>query len=77
MSNVVTDLRVGNAILRKMAKENNFDIDNVWMHTDYKYVCTIDHDKKDADLCVTQYKDNVYKVNYFSGCFNPYIEKIS
>ena len=74
---VVTDLRVGNAILRKMAKENNFDIDNVWMHTDYKYVCTIDHDKKDADFCMTEYKGSVYKVSYFSGCFNPYIEKLS
>ena len=73
----VTDLRVGNAILRKMAKENNFDIDNVWMHTEHKYVCTMDHDQKDADFCITQYKGSKYMVSYFSGCFNPFIEKIS
>jgi len=73
----VQDLRVGNAILRKMAKENNFNIDNVWMHTDYKYVCTINHDEKDADFCVTEYKGGKYRVSYFSGCFNPFIEKLN
>ena len=73
----VRDLRVGNAILRKMSKENNFDIDNVWMHTDFKYICTIDHDKKDADFCQTEYKGSNYRVSYFSGCFNPFIGKLN
>jgi len=73
----VRDLRVGNAILRKMSKESNFDIDNVYMHPEFKYICTMDHDKKDADFCSTEYKGSTYKVSYFSGCFNPFIEKLN
>lgn len=72
----VKDLRVGNAILRKMAKECGFDINNVFMNSDYKYIQTVDHDKKDADFCKTDYKGSMYRVEYVSGCFNPFITKI-
>jgi hypothetical protein len=67
------DLRVLNAILRKMAKENDFDINNVYLCNKYKYINTIDINKKDADFCKTTYKGINYKVCYLSGCFNPFI----
>ena len=62
-----------NAILRKMAKENDFDINNVYIDKDYKYIHTVDVSKKDADYCKTNYKGINYKVQYVSGCFNPFI----
>jgi hypothetical protein len=73
---IIKDARVINAILRKMSKENNFEIENVYVNQDYKYIQTIDHDKKDADFCRTEYKGNVYKVRYFDGCFNPFMVKL-
>lgn len=73
---IVKDKRVGNAILRQMAKENNFDIENVYL-SEWGYICTIDINKNDADFCSTIYKGNKYKVTYFSGCFNPYISLIN
>lgn len=71
----IKDLRVGNAILRKMAKECGFDIDNVYL-SEYGYVCTIDINKPDADFCKTDYKGVSYRVQYISGCFNPFITVI-
>ena len=73
---IVKDNRKGNAILRKMAKEYNFDINNVYLNEWFKYIVTIDVNKKDADFCTTDYKGKTYKVQYFSGCFNPYIVQI-
>lgn len=70
----VKDLRVGNAVLRKMAKECGFDIDNVYLSS-YGYVCTVDINKPDADFCKTDYKGITYRVEYASGCFNPFITK--
>ena len=72
----VKDKRIGNAILRKMAKENNFSIDNVYLH-EYGYVCTINIHEPDADFSSTEYKGQTYKIKYFSGCFNPYITLIN
>jgi hypothetical protein len=69
------DLRVLNAILRKMAKENDFDIENVYLNNVFKYVETIDFNKPDADFCKTNYKGINYKVMYLDGCFNPFILK--
>jgi hypothetical protein len=71
----VKDLRVGNAILRKMAKENGFDIENVYLNQYYGYVHTVDVNKPDADFCETEYKGSKYRVEYMSGCFNPFIVK--
>ena len=73
---IVRDLRIGNAILRKMSKENNFDIENVYINNEFKYIHTIDIRKADADFCITEYKGNNYKVEYISGCFNPFIIKL-
>ena len=73
---IVRDLRTGNAILKRMAKENNFDIDNVYINNDFKYIHTVDINKDDADFCTTEYKGNKYKVQYISGCFNPFIVKL-
>ena len=70
---IIRNNTIGNAILRQMAKENNFNIDNIFLHSEYKYVCTIDVREEDADFCVTIYKGNKYKVQYLSGCFNPFI----
>lgn len=79
MSNLttVTDNRIGNAILRKLCKENNVDLNNVCLNPTYSYVETVNFDKADVDFCKTEYKGNTYKVQYFSGCFNPYITLIS
>jgi hypothetical protein len=73
---IIRDNRIGNAILRQMAKEYEFDINNVYLNENYKYVQTIDHNKKDADFCITIYKGKKYKVQYISGCFNPFLIKI-
>jgi hypothetical protein len=71
------DLRVLNAIARKMAKENNVSLGNFWIHPTYKYVVTVNFDLKDLDFCSTEYKGKAYKCNYVSGCFNPYIIAIN
>lgn len=68
----VKDLRIGNAILRKMAKENDFDINNVSL-SPFGYINTVDFNKRDADRCETEYKGKSYKVTYIDGCFNPFI----
>lgn len=73
----IKDNRIGNAILRKMAKESNFDINNVWLNEWYKYVQTVNCNLKDADFCQTEYKGKTYKVQYLSGCFNPYICEVN
>ena len=73
---ITKDNRVGNAVLRQMAKEYGFDINNVYLNDKYKYICTVDHNKKDADFCITEYKNKTYKVQYFSGCFNPFLISI-
>ena len=72
---IVKDLRVGNAILRKMAKENDFNIDNVYLNKNFKYIHTVNLNEKDADYCKTEYKGNKYQVKYLSGCFYPFITK--
>ena len=74
---IVRDGRIINAVLRKMAKEYKFDIENVYFNDEHKYIHTINHDQKDADYCITNYKNNTYKVMYFSGCFNPYLTIIN
>jgi len=66
------DKRVLNAILRKMCKENDVDINNVYI-SKFGYVQTVNHNKKDATFCSTIYKGVEYKVQFVSGCFNPFI----
>lgn len=75
MNTIVKDIRVGKAVLRRMAKEHNFDVGNVFMNPDFKYIQTINHNKKDADFCQVEYKGSVYQVKYFDGCFMPYLVK--
>ena len=62
-----------NAILRKLCKENDVDINNVFIHPDYKYVVTGNTSKPDVDYLKTTYKGVNVKVAYISGCFYPYI----
>ena len=69
------DKRILNAILRKLCKENDVEISNVYI-SDFGYVQTVDNNKKDVDFCKTEYKGKTYKVQYFSGCFNPYIAEL-
>ena len=66
------DKRVLNAILRKICKENDIDINNVYM-SKFGYVETVDHNKKDVSYCSTTYKGIEYKVQYLDGCFCPFI----
>jgi hypothetical protein len=75
MSTIVKDIRVGKAVLRRMATEHNFDAENVYMNPKFKYIQTIDRDKKDADFCQVEYKGSVYQVRYFDGSFYPYLLK--
>jgi len=75
MNTIVKDIRVGKAVLRRMAVKHNFDAGNVFMNPSFKYIQTIDHDKKDADFCQVEYKGSVYQVKYFDGCFMPYLVK--
>ena len=69
------DKRVLNAILRKLCKENNVDINNVYI-SEYGYIETVNVHQKDVDFCQTEYKGTNYKVMYFDGCFNPFITAI-
>ena len=46
------DKRVLNAILRKICKENDIDINNVYI-SQFGYVETVNHNKKDASYCRT------------------------
>jgi hypothetical protein len=71
-----TDKRVLKAILRKICKENDVDINNVFI-SKFGYVKTVDHSKKDADFCSTIYKGTEYKVKYFDGCFCPFIVPVN
>jgi hypothetical protein len=73
---ILKDGRTINAVLRKMSKENNFDIENVYFNPWYKYIMTVDINKLDADFCITEYKGETYKVEYLSGSFNPYLVKL-
>ena len=68
----IRDKRVLNAILRKMCKENDIDINNVYI-SEFGYVKTVSFNKKDVDFCTTIYKGIEYKVRYLDGCFYPYI----
>lgn len=68
----IRDRRVLNAILRKICKENDIDINNVFI-SEFGYVETVNFNKKDADFCSTIYKGVKYKVQYVDGCFNPFI----
>jgi len=61
-----------NAILRKICKENDIDINNVYL-SKFGYIETVDINKKDADFCSTIYKGVKYKVQYLDGCFYPFI----
>ncbi len=69
------DKRVLNAILRKICKENDVDINNVYI-SKFGYVETVDLSKKDVDFCSTIYKGVEYKAQYLSGCFNPFILQV-
>ena len=65
--------RVLTAILRKICKENDIDVNNVYI-SKFGYVETVDPpSKKDADFCSTVYEGVEYKVQYLPGCFYPFI----
>ena len=70
--NATKDKRVLNAILRKICKENDIDIINVYI-SKFGYFDTVDHNKKDVSYCSTIYKGIEYKVRYLDGCFCPFI----
>ena len=73
MGIIVKDKRIGNAILRKLCKENDVNIENVWL-SEWGYIENVIREK-DVDFCQTDYKGSLYKVQYISGCFNPFIVK--
>ncbi len=69
---IIRDRRLLNAILLKICKENDIDINNVYI-SEFGYVETVNVSKKDADFCSTIYGGVEYKVTYLDGCFNPFI----
>lgn len=73
---VIKQVSIAKKILKKMAVENNFDIDNVYVNKQFGYIETINCNKKDADFCETVWRGAKYKVKYLSGCLNPYIVKL-
>ena len=77
MSTIVKDIRVGKAVLRRMAIKHNFDANNVEMHSSFKYIETIDHTKRDVYLGKVEYKGSTYIAKYFDGCFCPYLVKLN
>jgi hypothetical protein len=72
---MVTDIMEIKRVTKWMARENKVDIENISIHPKFKYIETIDHCKKDLDFCSTEYDKHEYAVQYFSGCFNPYLVK--
>ncbi len=62
-------------ILDKLCRENNVDRNNVFI-SEYGYICTVDHSKKDVDFLSTEYGNRKYRVQYISGCFNPFIVEV-
>lgn len=69
---IIKDKRILKAILRKICKENDIDVNNVYI-SKFGYVKTVDLNKKDADFCSTVYEGVEYKVQYLPGCFYPFI----
>ena len=58
---IIRDLRT----LKAIAKKYNMEID-----TDFKYIKSYDY-----KLSNIEYKNNIYKIKYFDGCFFPFIVK--
>ena len=58
---MIRDLRT----LKAIAKKYNMKIDK-----DFKYITSYDY-----KLNNIEYKNNIYKIKYFDGCFYPYIVK--
>lgn len=62
---IITDLRILNAIGRRY---------NLVFDKQYKY-CIKDHDSWDRCLSRFEYNGGIYKLQYISGCFYPFIVK--
>jgi hypothetical protein len=75
MRTIVRDKRVSNAILRKLCKENEVNVNNVYI-SEFGYIDTVNTRQKDVDFCKTDYKGSNYAVEYISGCFCPFIVKL-
>lgn len=59
--NILKDLR----IIKAICKKYNMEYDK-----QYKYIT------KDYNNNILLYKNDVYKLQYFDGCFYPYIIKL-
>jgi len=66
--NIVTDLRILKAI-----KNKGFIID---YDKNYKYVNDYNYYNSNKNINQFYYKNELYKIEYFDGCFNPFIIKI-
>jgi hypothetical protein len=74
---LVRNLKMATNILNKICKENGIDPENVYINESYSYVETVNVNKKDADYCTTDYRGQLYEVQYLSGCFNPFIVRVN
>lgn len=71
---IKAEIKSLNAILDKLCIENEVPRENVWINEPYGYVENMVN-KKDVDFCTTTYRGRKYKVQYFSGCFYPFIKE--
>jgi len=70
-----SELKKLTVILKQLCKEHGVDEGNVFI-SDFGYVCTVDHGKRDVDFKSTVYRGIKYQVKYFDGCFNPFIIEV-
>ena len=67
---IVKDLRIANAILKKMVQNENQNLEDYAFDGYYKYLC---HSPANNWLSEIEYKGKKYKFEYFGGCFYPFL----
>lgn len=66
----ITDLR----ILKAISKKYNLDFCSIYKY----YIGNAYEDNKGNYLPIKfNYKDQIYKLKYFDGCFNPFLIKLN
>ena len=65
---ILTDLRKIKAVLNKMSKENNFDLNSVFINKQFKYI-----ENAEVSYLITIYKGQKFKIKYIDGCFYPFV----
>ena len=73
---IIRDNRIGNAILRRMAKSMLCE-GEVYMDSRFHYIeFTCTDDITLISFARIEYKGCWYEARYFDGCFNPYLVRM-